>query len=139
MNFPPEIFVSTDKGPEYAVTNDQRRQRQAARRAGPAPARVGARAGRRRHADADVGAQAAGLTPRSAGRSFPRCMAARRAHGRTVGAGAVNPQVWAARGYVVALPNPRGSTGFGQQYVDEISGDWGGRCYEDLDGRPGPA
>jgi dipeptidyl aminopeptidase/acylaminoacyl peptidase len=43
-----------------------------------------------------------------------------------------NPQVWAAWGYVVALPNPRGSTGFGQKYVDEISGDWGGKCYEDL-------
>jgi dipeptidyl aminopeptidase/acylaminoacyl peptidase len=43
-----------------------------------------------------------------------------------------NPQVWAAWGYIVALPNPRGSTGFGQKYVDEISGDWGGKCYEDL-------
>ncbi len=43
-----------------------------------------------------------------------------------------NPELWAAQGYVVALPNPRGSTGFGQQYVDEISGDWGGKCYEDL-------
>jgi dipeptidyl aminopeptidase/acylaminoacyl peptidase len=42
------------------------------------------------------------------------------------------PEVWAARGYVVALPNPRGSTGFGQKYVDEISGDWGGKCYQDL-------
>lgn len=43
-----------------------------------------------------------------------------------------NPQLWAAQGYVVALPNPRGSTGFGQQFVDEISGDWGGKCFEDL-------
>ncbi|HEX3315217.1 MAG TPA: S9 family peptidase [Gemmataceae bacterium] len=43
-----------------------------------------------------------------------------------------NPEMWAAQGYVVALPNPRGSTGFGQQYVDEISGDWGGKVYEDL-------
>lgn len=43
-----------------------------------------------------------------------------------------NPEAWAAQGYVVALPNPRGSTGFGQQYVDEISGDWGGKCYLDL-------
>lgn len=43
-----------------------------------------------------------------------------------------NPQVWAAQGYVVAMPNPRGSTGFGQKYVDEISNDWGGKCYEDL-------
>jgi dipeptidyl aminopeptidase/acylaminoacyl peptidase len=43
-----------------------------------------------------------------------------------------NPEVWAAQGYVVALPNPRGSTGFGQKYIDEISGDWGGKCYDDL-------
>lgn len=42
------------------------------------------------------------------------------------------PQLWAAQGYVVALPNPRGSTGFGQKYVDEITGDWGGKCFEDL-------
>jgi dipeptidyl aminopeptidase/acylaminoacyl peptidase len=43
-----------------------------------------------------------------------------------------NPEVWAAQGYVVVLPNPRGSTGFGQKFVDEISGDWGGKCYDDL-------
>jgi dipeptidyl aminopeptidase/acylaminoacyl peptidase len=42
------------------------------------------------------------------------------------------PEIWAAQGYVVALPNPRGSTGFGQKYIDEISGDWGGKCYDDL-------
>lgn len=43
-----------------------------------------------------------------------------------------NPQIWAAQGYVIAAPNPRGSTGFGQKYCDQISGDWGGRCYVDL-------
>ena len=43
-----------------------------------------------------------------------------------------NPELWAAQGYVVVLPNPRGSTGFGQKFVDEISGDWGGKCYRDL-------
>ena len=43
-----------------------------------------------------------------------------------------NPQVWAAQGYVVAMPNPRGSVGFGQKFVDDISGDWGGKCYDDL-------
>jgi dipeptidyl aminopeptidase/acylaminoacyl peptidase len=43
-----------------------------------------------------------------------------------------NPEAWAAQGYVVALPNPRGSTGFGQKYVDEISHDWGGKCFDDL-------
>jgi dipeptidyl aminopeptidase/acylaminoacyl peptidase len=43
-----------------------------------------------------------------------------------------NPQLWAAQGYVLALPNPRGSTGFGQKFVDEISRDWGGKVFEDL-------
>ncbi|HYH68396.1 MAG TPA: S9 family peptidase [Urbifossiella sp.] len=43
-----------------------------------------------------------------------------------------NPSLWAAQGYVVVLPNPRGSTGFSQSFVDEISGDWGGKCYRDL-------
>ncbi len=41
-------------------------------------------------------------------------------------------QLWAAQGYVVALPNPRGSTGFGQKFTDEISRDWGGKVYEDV-------
>lgn len=43
-----------------------------------------------------------------------------------------NPQLWAAQGYVVALPNPRGSTGFGQKFADEISRDWGGKVFDDL-------
>jgi dipeptidyl aminopeptidase/acylaminoacyl peptidase len=43
-----------------------------------------------------------------------------------------NAQVFAAAGYVVFMPNPRGSTGFGQLLTDEISGDWGGKPYEDL-------
>ena len=43
-----------------------------------------------------------------------------------------NPQVYAARGYVVLLPNPRGSTGYGQQLTNEVSGDWGGRAYTDI-------
>ncbi len=44
-----------------------------------------------------------------------------------------NPQLWAAQGYVIAAPNPRGSTGFGQKFVDEISQDWGGKVMTDLD------
>jgi dipeptidyl aminopeptidase/acylaminoacyl peptidase len=43
-----------------------------------------------------------------------------------------NPQVFAAAGYVVFMPNPHGSTGFGQQFTDEISGDWGGKVFDDL-------
>ena len=42
-----------------------------------------------------------------------------------------NPQVFAARGYVVMMPNPHGSSGFGQAFTDQISRDWGGACYED--------
>ena len=43
-----------------------------------------------------------------------------------------NPQVMAAPGYVVVMVNPRGSTGYGQKFTDEIQGDWGGKVYEDL-------
>jgi dipeptidyl aminopeptidase/acylaminoacyl peptidase len=44
-----------------------------------------------------------------------------------------NPALWAAQGWFVVAPNPRGSTGFGQKYVDDISGDWGGKVMSDLD------
>jgi dipeptidyl aminopeptidase/acylaminoacyl peptidase len=43
-----------------------------------------------------------------------------------------NPELFAADGYVVVMVNPRGSTGYGQQFVDEVSGDWGGRPFVDL-------
>ncbi|PYS78045.1 MAG: S9 family peptidase [Acidobacteria bacterium] len=43
-----------------------------------------------------------------------------------------NPQIYAADGYVVLMPNPRGSTGYGQQLTNEISGDWGGKAYTDI-------
>jgi dipeptidyl aminopeptidase/acylaminoacyl peptidase len=43
-----------------------------------------------------------------------------------------NVQMFASRGYVVVAPNPRGSTGYGQKFTDEISGDWGGKAYIDL-------
>jgi dipeptidyl aminopeptidase/acylaminoacyl peptidase len=44
-----------------------------------------------------------------------------------------NPSLWAAQGWVIAAPNPRGSTGFGQKFVDEITQDWAGRVMLDLD------
>lgn len=43
-----------------------------------------------------------------------------------------NPQIFANAGYVVFMPNPRGSTGYGQQFENEISGDWGGKVYVDI-------
>ena len=43
-----------------------------------------------------------------------------------------NPELFAANGYVVVMINPRGSTGYGQKFLEEVSGDWGGRPYIDL-------
>lgn len=44
-----------------------------------------------------------------------------------------NPLLAVAQGYAVALPNPRGSTGFGQEFIQGIWGNvWGSQCYEDL-------
>lgn len=43
-----------------------------------------------------------------------------------------NAQLFAGAGYVVLLPNPRGSDGFGQKFVDQVSKDWGGRPFDDL-------
>jgi dipeptidyl aminopeptidase/acylaminoacyl peptidase len=43
-----------------------------------------------------------------------------------------NEELFAAPGYVTVMINPRGSTGYGQKFADEITDDWGGRVYEDL-------
>ncbi len=43
-----------------------------------------------------------------------------------------NAQVFAAAGYVVVMPNLRGSTGYGQKFTDEINGDWGGKPFDDI-------
>jgi dipeptidyl aminopeptidase/acylaminoacyl peptidase len=49
-----------------------------------------------------------------------------------------NPELFASptsstsSGYVVIMINFHGSTGYGQKFVDAISGDWGGAPFEDL-------
>lgn len=43
-----------------------------------------------------------------------------------------NAQMFAAPGYVVAMVNFHGSTGYGQAFTDSISGDWGGKPYHDI-------
>ncbi|HZL27512.1 MAG TPA: S9 family peptidase [Acidobacteriaceae bacterium] len=43
-----------------------------------------------------------------------------------------NWELLAADGYVVIGVNRRGSTGYGQKFVDEVSGDWGGKAFVDL-------
>jgi len=43
-----------------------------------------------------------------------------------------NAQVFSGAGYVTLLINPRGSTGYGQKFTDEITNDWGGKAYQDI-------
>ncbi|KAA3616445.1 MAG: S9 family peptidase [Calditrichaeota bacterium] len=41
-------------------------------------------------------------------------------------------QVYPGSGYIVAFPNPHGSTGYGQEFTHGISKDWGGKVYQDV-------
>ncbi|HEY3174470.1 MAG TPA: S9 family peptidase [Candidatus Polarisedimenticolia bacterium] len=43
-----------------------------------------------------------------------------------------NPQAYAGAGYVTVAIDFHGSTGYGQSFTDAISGDWGGKPFEDL-------
>ena len=42
------------------------------------------------------------------------------------------PHYFAALGYLVILPNPRGSIGYGLQFSYELSGDWGNKDFDDV-------
>ena len=61
------------------------------------------------------------------------------AHGGPTGAhtngfkGGTSPgQTYAARGWAVLYPNPRGSTGYGEWWMHANTGDWGGGDYRDI-------
>lgn len=41
-------------------------------------------------------------------------------------------QVYPGAGYIVAFPNPHGSTGYGQDFTLAISKDWAGKVYQDV-------
>ena len=43
-----------------------------------------------------------------------------------------NYQMFASPGFAVVAVNPRGSTGYGQKFTDQISKDWTGKVYDDL-------
>ncbi len=43
-----------------------------------------------------------------------------------------NPQSYAAAGYAVVMVDFHGSVGYGQDFTDAITGDWGGKPLEDL-------
>ena len=69
------------------------------------------------------------------GRKYPAILLI---HGGPQGAwldqwhGRWNYQMFAATGAALVIVNPRGSTGYGQKFVDQVSRDWGGRVYTDL-------
>ena len=42
-----------------------------------------------------------------------------------------NFMIMASQGYIVVAPNRRGLPGFGQEWLEEISGDWTGQCMKD--------
>ncbi|HEY8460126.1 MAG TPA: S9 family peptidase, partial [Blastocatellia bacterium] len=44
----------------------------------------------------------------------------------------VRSQLWAANGYAVLMPNPRGSTGYGNRFATANIGDWGGKDFKDI-------
>ncbi|MBI1760159.1 MAG: S9 family peptidase [Acidobacteria bacterium] len=41
-------------------------------------------------------------------------------------------QIWAANGYAVLMPNPRGSTGYGNKFTVANLNDWGGKDFQDI-------
>jgi dipeptidyl aminopeptidase/acylaminoacyl peptidase len=43
-----------------------------------------------------------------------------------------NAQLYAAHGYAVLMPNPRGSTGYGHKFMTANLRDWGGKDFQDL-------
>ncbi len=43
-----------------------------------------------------------------------------------------NVQAFAGAGYVVVMPNPHGSIGYGQKFTEDIKLDWGGKPFDDI-------
>ena len=66
------------------------------------------------------------------GKKFPTLL---NPHGGPVGQYAASfyhlAQLYAANGYAVLLPNPRGSSGYGQKFCEAIFADWGNKDYQD--------
>jgi len=68
----------------------------------------------------------------TAGKKVPTLL---RPHGGPVGQYTASfdhlAQLFAANGYAVLLPNPRGSSGYGQKFCEAIFADWGNKDYQD--------
>ncbi len=67
-----------------------------------------------------------------AAKKFPTLL---RPHGGPVGQYAASfdhlAELFTANGYAVLLPNPRGSSGYGQKFCEAIFADWGNKDYQD--------
>ena len=67
-----------------------------------------------------------------AAKKFPTLL---RPHGGPVGQYSASfdhlAQLFAANGYAVLLPNPRGSSGYGQKFCEAIFADWGNKDFQD--------
>ena len=72
-----------------------------------------------------------------AGRKYPTLVVA---HGGPAGAyvnnyrlgGLEGGQVWAGKGWAVFYPNPRGSTNYGEKFLQANVNDWGGGDFKDI-------
>jgi dipeptidyl aminopeptidase/acylaminoacyl peptidase len=72
-----------------------------------------------------------------AGKKYPTLVVA---HGGPSGAylnnnrigGLEGGQVWAGKGWAVFYPNPRGSTNYGEKFLQQNVNDWGGGDYKDI-------
>ncbi len=73
----------------------------------------------------------------TAGTKYPTLVVA---HGGSAGAyvngfrlgGLEGGQVWANQGWAVFYPNPRGSTNYGEKFLQNNVNDWGGGDYQDI-------
>jgi dipeptidyl aminopeptidase/acylaminoacyl peptidase len=72
----------------------------------------------------------------TAGRKVPLLVSAHggptAAHTNGFKASSSPGQTWASRGWAVLYPNPRGSTGYGEQWMRGNIPDWGGGDYQDI-------
>ena len=69
--------------------------------------------------------------PQEISREVPDSRRAARRLGRRLVV-SLEPELFAANGYVVIMINFHGSTGYGQKFIDAINGDWGGAPFADL-------
>lgn len=70
---------------------------------------------------------------KEAGKKYPLILQIHGGPHSAYGYGLQHEWQWlAAQGYAVFYANPRGSQGYGEDFLQQVVGDWGGKDYEDL-------